>query len=324
MLRHQAPDQEVDIMSDSSPPASPIDEHLLKRLEADLIDGYDEELELELEDRNVDALSGQDEADPEGLRLARQTYFRELFRLQGELVKLQDWVAHTGEKVVIVFEGRDAAGKGGVIKRITQRLNPRIARVVALPAPSSRERTQWYFQRYVSHLPAAGEMVLFDRSWYNRAGVERVMGFCSEADVEEFFRSVPEFERMLVRSGIKVIKYWFSITDEEQHLRFLGRIHDPLKQWKLSPMDLESRRRWEDYTRAKEAMLERTHIAEAPWWVVQAVDKKRARLNCIAHLLTLMPYEEVAKPTVELPERVRHPDYILQPVTAEMIVPEVY
>jgi polyphosphate kinase 2 len=311
-------------MSDSSPPASPVDEHLLKRLEADLIDGYDEELELELEDRNVDALSGQDGADPEGLRLARQTYFRELFRLQGELVKLQDWVAHTGEKVVIVFEGRDAAGKGGVIKRITQRLNPRIARVVALPAPSSRERTQWYFQRYVSHLPAAGEMVLFDRSWYNRAGVERVMGFCSEADVEEFFRSVPEFERMLVRSGIKVIKYWFSITDEEQHLRFLGRIHDPLKQWKLSPMDLESRRRWEDYTRAKEAMLERTHIAEAPWWVVQAVDKKRARLNCIAHLLSLMPYEEVAKPTVELPERVRHPDYIRQPVTAEMIVPEVY
>jgi polyphosphate kinase 2 len=324
MLRHQALDQEVDIMSDSSPPASPIDEHLLKRLEADLIDGYDEELELELEDRNVDALSGQDEADPEGLRLARQTYFRELFRLQGELVKLQDWVAHTGEKVVIVFEGRDAAGKGGVIKRITQRLNPRIARVVALPAPSSRERTQWYFQRYVSHLPAAGEMVLFDRSWYNRAGVERVMGFCSEADVEEFFRSVPEFERMLVRSGIKVIKYWFSITDEEQHLRFLGRIHDPLKQWKLSPMDLESRRRWEDYTRAKEAMLERTHISEAPWWVVQAVDKKRARLNCIAHLLSLMPYEEVAKPTVELPERLRHPDYIRQPVTAEMIVPEVY
>jgi polyphosphate kinase 2 len=324
MLRHQALDQEVDIMSDSSPPASPVDEHLLKRLEADLIDGYDEELELELEDRNVDALSGQDGADPEGLRLARQTYFRELFRLQGELVKLQDWVAHTGEKVVIVFEGRDAAGKGGVIKRITQRLNPRIARVVALPAPSSRERTQWYFQRYVSHLPAAGEMVLFDRSWYNRAGVERVMGFCSEADVEEFFRSVPEFERMLVRSGIRVIKYWFSITDEEQHLRFLGRIHDPLKQWKLSPMDLESRRRWEDYTRAKEAMLERTHIAEAPWWVVQAVDKKRARLNCIAHLLSLMPYEEVAKPTVELPERVRHPDYIRQPVTAEMIVPEVY
>ncbi|MGA1328650.1 MAG: polyphosphate kinase 2, partial [Rubrivivax sp.] len=296
------------------------------RIEEDLIDGYDEALELEFEDSLVDALgspSGErDAAADEARRQARRTYFRELFRLQGELVKLQDWVAHTGEKVVIVFEGRDAAGKGGVIKRITQRLNPRIARVVALPAPNDRERTQWYFQRYVSHLPAAGEMVLFDRSWYNRAGVERVMGFCSEADVEEFFRSVPEFERMLVRSGIRLIKYWFSITDEEQHLRFLGRIHDPLKQWKLSPMDLESRRRWEDYTRAKEAMLERTHIPEAPWWVVQAVDKKRARLNCIAHLLSLLPYHEIVKPTVELPARVRHPDYIRHPVPAQMFVPE--
>jgi polyphosphate kinase 2 len=298
------------------------------RIEEDLIDGYDEALELEFEDSLVDALgspSGErDAAADEARRQARRTYFRELFRLQGELVKLQDWVAHTGEKVVIVFEGRDAAGKGGVIKRITQRLNPRIARVVALPAPNDRERTQWYFQRYVSHLPAAGEMVLFDRSWYNRAGVERVMGFCSEADVEEFFRSVPEFERMLVRSGIRLIKYWFSITDEEQHLRFLGRIHDPLKQWKLSPMDLESRRRWEDYTRAKEAMLERTHIPEAPWWVVQAVDKKRARLNCIAHLLSLLPYHEIVKPTVELPARVRHPDYIRHPVPAQMFVPERY
>jgi polyphosphate kinase 2 len=298
------------------------------RIEEDLIDGYDEALELEFEDSLIDALgspSGErDAAADEARRQARRTYFRELFRLQGELVKLQDWVAHTGEKVVIVFEGRDAAGKGGVIKRITQRLNPRIARVVALPAPNDRERTQWYFQRYVSHLPAAGEMVLFDRSWYNRAGVERVMGFCSEADVEEFFRSVPEFERMLVRSGIRLIKYWFSITDEEQHLRFLGRIHDPLKQWKLSPMDLESRRRWEDYTRAKEAMLERTHIPEAPWWVVQAVDKKRARLNCIAHLLSLLPYHEIVKPTVELPARVRHPDYIRHPVPAQMFVPEKY
>jgi polyphosphate kinase 2 len=298
------------------------------RIEQDLIDGYDEALELEFEDSLVDALgslSGErDAAADEARRQARRTYFRELFRLQGELVKLQDWVAHTGEKVVIVFEGRDAAGKGGVIKRITQRLNPRIARVVALPAPNDRERTQWYFQRYVSHLPAAGEMVLFDRSWYNRAGVERVMGFCTEADVEEFFRSVPEFERMLVRSGIRLIKYWFSITDEEQHLRFLGRIHDPLKQWKLSPMDLESRRRWEDYTRAKEAMLERTHIPEAPWWVVQAVDKKRARLNCIAHLLSLLPYHEIVKPTVELPARVRHPDYIRHPVPAQMFAPEKY
>jgi polyphosphate kinase 2 len=196
--------------------------------------------------------------------------------------------------------------------------------VVALPAPNDRERTQWYFQRYVSHLPAGGEIVLFDRSWYNRAGVEKVMGFCSEADVEEFFRSVPEFEKMLVRSGIQLIKYWFSITDEEQHLRFLGRIHDPLKQWKLSPMDLESRRRWEEYTKAKETMLERTHIPEAPWWVVQAVDKKRARLNCIAHLLGQMPYHEVERPMVTLPERVRHADYLRHPVPEHMIVPEIY
>ncbi len=300
------------------------DDHddLLRRIERDLIDGYDEELELEIEDRNVDAVGG--ESDDEAYRAARRSYFKELFRLQGELVKLQDWVAATGHKVVIVFEGRDAAGKGGVIKRITQRLNPRVCRVVALPAPNDRERTQWYFQRYVPHLPAAGEMVLFDRSWYNRAGVERVMGFCGDDDVEEFFRSVPEFERMLVRSGIQLVKYWFSITDDEQHLRFLGRIHDPLKQWKLSPMDLESRRRWEDYTKAKEAMLERTHIDEAPWWVVQAVDKKKARLNCIAHLLSLMPYEEVERPTIELPARVRNADYIRQPVPQSLIVPEKY
>lgn len=244
--------------------------------------------------------------------------------MQGELVKLQEWVAHTGQKVVILFEGRDAAGKGGAIKRITQRLNPRVCRVVALPAPNSREKTQWYFQRYTPHLPAAGEMVLFDRSWYNRAGVERVMGFCGEEDVEEFFRSVPEFERMLVRSGIILIKYWFSITDEEQHLRFLGRINDPLKQWKLSPMDLESRRRWEDYTAAKEAMLERTHIPEAPWWVVQAVDKKKARLNCINHLLAQFQYHEVERQSIDLPERERHSDYTRHPVPPEMYVPEVY
>jgi polyphosphate kinase len=290
------------------------DEHdaLRARLERELLDGLDEELELEIED--------EDRTDGD----QRKRYFRELFALQRELVKLQDWVAHERRKVVILFEGRDSAGKGGAIKRITQRLNPRVCRVVALPAPSDREKSQWYFQRYVPHLPAAVEIVLFDRSWYNRAGVERVMGFCSEDDVEEFFRSVPEFERMLVRSGIVLIKYWFSITDEEQHLRFLARIHDPLKQWKLSPMDLESRRRWEDYTRAKEAMLERTHIAEAPWWVVQAVDKKRARLNCIAHLLSLLPYAEVAKPAVELPDRVRHPDYSRHPVPASMFVPERY
>ena len=295
-------------------------EDLMQRIARDLIDSYDEELELEIEDRNVDEAGAPVGVD----KAARQAYFKELFRLQGELVKLQDWVQHSKQKVVILFEGRDAAGKGGVIKRITQRLNPRVARVAALPAPNDRERTQWYFQRYVAHLPAAGEMVLFDRSWYNRAGVERVMGFCSDAEYEEFFRSAPEFERMLVRSGITLIKYWFSITDEEQHMRFLGRIHDPLKQWKLSPMDLESRRRWEEYTKAKEIMLERTHIPEAPWWVVQAVDKKKARLNCITHLLGQLPYQEVPHPPVVLPPRVRNADYLRQPVPTTMYVPELY
>ncbi len=300
---------------------APIDaQDLMQRIANDLIDSYDEELELEIEDRNVDDAGDLVATD----RHARQQYFKELFRLQGELVKLQDWVQHSRQKVVILFEGRDAAGKGGVIKRITQRLNPRVARVAALPAPNDRERTQWYFQRYVAHLPAAGEMVLFDRSWYNRAGVERVMGFCSDDEYEEFFRTVPEFEKMLVRSGITLVKYWFSITDEEQHLRFLGRIHDPLKQWKLSPMDLESRVRWEAYTKAKETMLERTHIPEAPWWVVQAVDKKKARLNCISHLLSQFAYEDVPHPPVVLPERVRNPEYLRQPVPAGMYVPEIY
>ncbi len=300
---------------------APIDaQDLMQRIANDLIDSYDEELELEIEDRNVDEIGDPMPTD----RHARQQYFKELFRLQGELVKLQDWVQHSRQKVVILFEGRDAAGKGGVIKRITQRLNPRVARVAALPAPNDRERTQWYFQRYVAHLPAAGEIVLFDRSWYNRAGVERVMGFCSDDEYEEFFRTVPEFEKMLVRSGITLVKYWFSITDEEQHLRFLGRIHDPLKQWKLSPMDLQSRIRWEAYTKAKETMLERTHIPEAPWWVVQAVDKKKARLNCIAHLLSQFPYEDVPHPPVVLPDRVRNPEYLRQPVPASMYVPDKY
>jgi polyphosphate kinase 2 len=301
------------------------DEELMRRIRSELIDSYDEELEMELDDRTLDQFTGEEQADSAAhSKESRRQYFRELFRLQGELVKLQDWVVASGHKVVILFEGRDAAGKGGVIKRITQRLNPRICRVAALPAPNDRERTQWYFQRYVSHLPAAGEMVLFDRSWYNRAGVERVMGFCTDAQYEEFFRTVPEFEKMLVSSGIQLIKYWFSISDEEQHLRFLGRIHDPLKQWKLSPMDLESRRRWEAYTRAKEIMLERTHIPEAPWWVVQAVDKKKARLNCIHHLLQQMPYEETEHPPIVLPERVRHDDYVRRPVPQEIVVPEVY
>jgi polyphosphate kinase 2 len=294
---------------------------MMERIARDLVDSYDEEIELELEDREIDESGVVRDV---GNKEARRLYFSELFRLQGELVKLQDWVQNTGQRVVILFEGRDAAGKGGVIKRITQRLNPRVARVAALPAPNDRERTQWYFQRYVAHLPAAGEMVLFDRSWYNRAGVERVMGFCTDDEYEEFFRSVPEFERMLVRSGIRLIKYWFSITDEEQHMRFLGRIHDPLKQWKLSPMDLESRRLWEEYTKAKETMLDRTHIPEAPWWVVQAVDKKKARLNCIHHLLQQMPYHEVDHPPVVLPARVRNADYLRHPVPDDMIVPEVY
>jgi polyphosphate kinase 2 len=297
-------------------------EALMERVRQDLIDGFDEELEIEIEDRSVDEALGTLDATDDTARSARHAYFKSLFQLQRELVKLQDWVAATGQKVVILFEGRDAAGKGGAIKRITQRLNPRGCRVVALPAPNDRERTQWYFQRYVAHLPAAGEIVLFDRSWYNRAGVERVMGFCNEADVEEFFRSVPEFERMLVRSGVRLLKYWFSITDEEQHLRFLGRIHDPLKQWKLSPMDLESRRRWEAYTRAKEDMIERTHIPEAPWWIVQAVDKKRARLNCIQHLLDQFPISEIEHAEIHLPERVRHPDYERHPLPASMFVPE--
>ncbi len=297
---------------------------LQRRMESEVLDGYDEALELEMEDCFADAFEARDPAYIQQEKVRRQRYFTELFRLQAELVKLQDWVAATKYKVVILFEGRDAAGKGGVIKRITQRLNPRVCRVVALPAPNDRERTQWYFQRYVSHLPAAGEMVLFDRSWYNRAGVERVMGFCSDDECEEFFRSVPEFERMLVRSGIHVIKYWFSITDDEQHLRFLSRIHDPLKQWKLSPMDLESRRRWEDYTKAKEIMLERTHIPEAPWWVVQAVDKKSARLNCITHLLEQIPYKQVEFPPIDLPERVYNPDYLRMPVPEEMFVPSIF
>ena len=299
------------------------EEELINRLRSDVLDGYDEELEMELEDRNIDQLAGV-LTDASEYKAARQQYFRELFRLQGELVKLQDWVATTKRKVVIIFEGRDAAGKGGVIKRITQRLNPRVARVVALPAPNDREKTQWYFQRYVPHLPAGGEMVLFDRSWYNRAGVERVMGFCSDEELEEFFRTVPEFEKMLMRSGIVLIKYWFSISDDEQNLRFLGRIHDPLKQWKLSPMDLESRRRWEDYTKAKEEMLERTHIPEAPWWIVPADDKKKARLNCITHLLSQLPYEEVERPEVVLPPRMRNQDYVRHPVPQGMIVPQAY
>ncbi len=296
-----------------------------RKVELEIADSFDEELEMEIDDERLSRLlAAEGEHPPSVDSIARHVYFKELFRLQSELVKLQDWVVHQKLKLVVLFEGRDAAGKGGVIKRITQRLNPRVCRVAALPAPSERERSQWYFQRYVPHLPAGGEIVLFDRSWYNRAGVERVMGFCDEAELDEFFRSVPEFERMLVRSGIVLVKYWFSISDEEQHLRFEMRIHDPIKQWKLSPMDLESRRRWEDYTKAKETMLERTHIAEAPWWVVEAVDKKRARLNCIHHLLGVVPYGDVDHTKVVLPDRVRHADYHRNPIPKDMYVPQVY
>lgn len=290
------------------------------KLVEEFLDSLDEELELSLEDLSFDLAI---DLSPEQHQ-ARKDYFTHLFALQRELVKLQEWVVATGHKLVVIFEGRDAAGKGGAIKRITQRLNPRVCRVAALPAPNSREKTQWYFQRYVQHLPAAGEIVLFDRSWYNRGGVEKVMGFCSEAEVQEFFKTVPEFEKMLVGSGIQIIKYWFSITDEEQHLRFQARIQDPMKQWKLSPMDLESRKRWEAYTKAKEEVLERTHTDYAPWWVIRANDKKRARLNCISHLLGAVPFEEVAQAGVELPARVRNPDYYRQPVPEWMYVPEVY
>ena len=289
------------------------------QLSSEIMDDYDEFLEMELED-----IDTQGEHLSSDSTLDRGIYFKELLRLQAELVKLQDWIQHTKQKVVVIFEGRDAAGKGGVIKRITQRLNPRVVRVAALPAPNDRERTQWYFQRYVSHLPAGGEMVIFDRSWYNRAGVEKVMGFCTDNEYEEFFRSVTEFEKMLARSNIRIFKYWFSISDEEQHKRFLSRLNDPLKQWKFSAMDLESRRRWEAYTQAKEIMLERSHIPEAPWWVVPAVDKKRARLNCINHLLEQMPYQEIDRPQIELPERTRHPDYARHPVPDSMIVPDRY
>ena len=256
--------------------------------------------------------------------MRRSTYEETKFHLQVELLKLQAWVKETGQRVVILFEGRDAAGKGGAIKRFMEHLNPRGARVVALEKPSEMERGQWYFQRYVQHLPTRGEIVLLDRSWYNRAGVEKVMGFCSDEDYEEFFRTVPEFEKMLIRSGIILIKYWFSITDDEQNLRFMMRIHDPLKQWKLSPMDMESRRRWEQYTKAKETMLERTHIPEAPWRIIEAVDKKKARLNCIHHLLSQVPYQEIEREAVTLPARVHNPDYLRNPVPEDMLVPQVY
>ncbi len=293
-------------------------------LRAELEDTLDEDYELEVSEPALSMELRRVYKKRHPSTLDRASYFKALLRLQAELIKLQGWVEHTGAKIAVIFEGRDAAGKGGVIKRITQRLNPRVCRVVALTKPSERERTQWYFQRYVPHLPSGGEIVLFDRSWYNRSGVERVMGFATPEQVEQFFQDVPEFERMLVRSGIRLVKYWFSITDEEQQLRFLMRIHDPLKQWKLSPMDLQSRVRWEDYTKAKEETFKRTNIPEAPWFIVEGNDKKRARLNCIHHLLEQIPYHEVPYEAITLPDRVFNPDYDREVLPPELQVPRRY
>ena len=293
-------------------------------LAAELADTLDEDYELELSEPALAHEMRKIYKEHHAPTLDRVAYFRALLTLQSELIKLQDWVLDTKAKIVVLFEGRDSAGKGGVIKRISQRLNPRVCRVAALPTPTEREKTQWYFQRYVPHLPAGGEIVLFDRSWYNRAGVERVMGFATADQVEEFFRDVPDFERMLVRSGITLIKYWFSITDEEQQMRFLMRIHDPMKQWKLSPMDLQSRVRWENYTRAKEDMFARTNIREAPWFIVEGNDKKRARLNCIDHLLQHVPYTDVPQSEITLPDRVFDPEYERRELPDELYVPEKY
>jgi polyphosphate kinase 2 len=256
--------------------------------------------------------------------LNKKSYEQELARLQVELIKLQEWIRFKGLKVVVIFEGRDAAGKGGAIKRITESLNPRVCRVVALPSPTEREKSQWYFQRYVTHLPAAGEMVLFDRSWYNRAGVERVMGFCSADEYAEFLRSVPEFERMLVRSGIILIKYWFSVSNGEQERRFQARISDPTKRWKLSPMDLQSRARWVEYSKAKDEMFAHTDIKQAPWYVVNADNKMCARLNCIRHLLSLIPFEDLTPEPIVLPPRQREDGYVRPPITDQTFVPQIY
>jgi polyphosphate kinase len=257
-------------------------------------------------------------------KLKKKAYEKILVKLQVELVKLQEWVKHKGMRVVVIFEGRDAAGKGGSIKRITECLNPRYCRVVALGVPTEKEKTQWYFQRYVEHLPSSGEMVLFDRSWYNRAGVEKVMGFCSHEEYEEFLRSCPEFERMLIRSGIILIKYWFSVSDDEQERRFQDRAKDPTKQWKLSPMDVEGRNRWVEYSKAKDAMFEYTDIKESPWYVVRADDKRRARLNCIAHFLNTIPHKQVPQEEVKLPPRKKSKGYVRPPISKQRFVPEVY
>jgi polyphosphate kinase 2 len=279
--------------------------------------------------RRDDEAEGDDKAERDDERatsgrMKKKAYEKELKALSVELVKLQEWVKHTGQRIVVIFEGRDAAGKGGAIKSISQSMSARVCRVVALAAPSEREKTQWYFQRYAPHLPSAGEILLFDRSWYNRAGVERVMEFCTDEEYREFLRSCPEFERMLVRSGVKLVKYWFSVSDEEQEKRFQARLDDPTKHWKLSPMDLESRSRWVEYSRAKDEMFSHTDIKQAPWYVVEADDKRAARLNLIAHLLSLVPYQDIAREKIELPRRQKEGSYVRPPMTDQTFVPRKY
>lgn len=267
--------------------------------------------------------SGKDK-DKQEKKLGKKLYERELKKLQIELVKLQEWIKRKNLRAIVLFEGRDAAGKGGVIKRITQRTSPRICRVVALSVPTEKEKTQWYFQRYIAHLPSAGEVVLFDRTWYNRAGVERVMGFCTDEEYKEFLRSVPEFERMLIRSGIILIKYWFSVSDEVQEKRFQKRLQDPRRRWKLSPMDLDARTRWVEYSKAKDTMFECADTKESPWYVVNADNKRRARLNCIHHLLSKMSYKDLTPKPIKLPPRQKDKGYVRPPLTKQHFVPEVY
>ena len=287
-------------------------------------DLIDEILELDFEDMVVSKKLRQAYQNKHSSDLSSKDYYHHLLDLQSEMIKVQDWVKETGAKILIICEGRDSAGKGSVIKRISQRMDPRVARVVALPKPPDRAMSQWSFQRYVPHLPAGGEIVFFDRSWYNRAGVERVMEFASHEEIEQFFQDVPEFEKMLVRSGIILLKYWFSISDEEQQMRFLMRIHDPMKQWKLSEMDLQARVRWEQYTKAKEEMFERTSIAEAPWYIVEGNDKRRERLNCMAHILSKIPFKEIKQEKVSLPNRVFNPDYERQTLPNALYVPKMF
>jgi polyphosphate kinase 2 len=273
--------------------------------------------------RREDEEQAEEQKDTSG-RVKKKAYEKALKGLNVELVKLQEWVKSTGHRMVVIFEGRDAAGKGGAIKSISQSMSARVCRVVALAAPSDREKTQWYFQRYAPHLPAGGEIVLFDRSWYNRAGVERVMGFCTDVEYQEFLRSCPEFERMLVRSGIQLVKYWFSVSDEEQEKRFQARLEDPTKHWKLSPMDLESRSRWVEYSRAKDEMFSHTDIKQAPWFVVEADDKRAARLNLISHLLSLVPYKDIEREKIALPKRQKDGTYVRPPMTDQTFVPRKY